>query len=99
MKKRFIISGCSSSCFYGGNYAHPGQELSKNMLYKKAFNYNVSMRALDNPDSPLSKEEIAEAKQRWQRGYIRQNIFGNILKMNFKNALFYVKRPILVGEL
>lgn len=82
--------------FMGWNYSHPGQELSKNMLYKKALNYNVSMGALDSPDCPLSKQEIAEAKQRWQRGYIRQNIFGNILKMNFKNAL-YLQKEAKIG--
>lgn len=77
--------------YMGWNYPHEGQELSKNMLYKKTLNYNLSVKALQDESCPLSSSDKKIAMKKWQRGFVRNNIFKNILKLNFKDAL-YIKR-------
>lgn len=77
--------------FMGWNYTHEGQELSKNMLYKQALNYNVSMKALTAPECPLSEEDRQRAIDRWKRGFVRGKILMKLLKLDIKNAMYLKK--------
>ncbi|MCB0700175.1 MAG: glycosyltransferase family 2 protein [Chitinophagales bacterium] len=77
--------------FMGWNYYHEGQELSLNQLYKKALTYNVSIGALIHDNCPLAPEDRKAAIKRWERGFIRNNIFGGLLKFKFRDVAYLMK--------
>ena len=77
--------------FMGWNYHHDGQELSLNLLYKKALTYNISKNALHNENCPLSKDERRLALRKWENGFIRNNVFKNFLSFKFKEAFYLIK--------
>lgn len=77
--------------FMGWNYHHAGQELSLNFLYKKALNYNLSIKALRSDSCPLSADDKKLAADKWEKGFIRNNIFRNFLRLNFKDAFYLMK--------
>lgn len=73
------------------NYLHEGQELSYNLTYKKALSYNLTMEALNSKDCPLNEEDRAKAIARYKRGFIRNNIFRNVMKFNFSEVSYLMK--------
>ncbi|OSZ82172.1 hypothetical protein CAP35_02570 [Chitinophagaceae bacterium IBVUCB1] len=77
--------------FLTWNFDHDGQEKSKNYLYKKALTHNISIGALKDSNCPLSNEDRQKALHLWRRGFIRQNIFGGLLKLKFKEVLYLMK--------
>lgn len=86
--------------FMGWNYEHPGQELSVNHLKKKALNYNLSMEALHSEHCPLSKDDIEAAEKRWTRGFVRNNIYKNLLKGKFSDISYLTKEcKIRTGDI
>lgn len=86
--------------FMGWNYVHEGQELSKNMLYKQALNYKVSMQALHAPECPLNEEDRLEAIRKWKRGFIRGKILLKLLKFDIKNATYLMDEcDVKAGDL
>lgn len=77
--------------FLTWNFDHDGQEKSKNHLYKKALTHNISIAALKDANCPLKEEDKQRAIKKWRRGFIRQNIFGGLLKCKLKEVLYLMK--------
>lgn len=77
--------------FMGWNYNHPGQELSLNLKYKKTLNYNIAMQALRSDNCPLSEEDKIKATEKWEKGFVRNNVLKNFLRLKFKDAFYFIK--------
>lgn len=77
--------------FLTWNFDHEGQERSKNYLYKKALTHNISIQSLQEDYCPLTIEDREKARKMWRRGFIRQSVFGGLMKFNFKEVMYLVK--------